>query len=215
MLLKLIIIIEFITIGAITTVKSSIRTENSSICFIRNIKYTDEYLYTSHELDRFDHDINNGLDKRKVFANEMQSKYMNHFRQASWIVQPVFDMEKTFYLSNLEYPNHVLCASSEHLDRFNHRRIVNLNRMASENQNLNNTKCMWRLEKQTKGGESEFIVWNIRYKEPLYAVSFLFKTARTNKRNIYTWHKKPDSKQFIWNFNCLIKRDVFNQLTSV
>ena len=65
---------------------------------------------------------------------------------------------------------------------------------------------IWKLE-LIKGEKfdktfKQYRIWNVNYKEAMYAGSDMLKTARTNRRNIFTWYSRPDSNQFIWDFIC-------------
>ena len=52
---------------------------------------------------------------------------------------------------------------------------------------------------------NKYRLWNVYYHEAFYAGSDMLKSAKSNRRNVFTWHKKPDSNQFLWNFVCLKK----------
>jgi hypothetical protein len=209
--------------------KMTIQKKNeSSMCFIRNIKYTDEYLYSSNDFDSLDKDTSlttSIFDKQRIFVNEMSPKHISSIRQSIWLFQPVEIMtsdnkikNRTFLIGNAHFKNHILCASSDHLDRFNQRRLVNLNRLNDEIKILKGlSKCVWILDKVNPNSvnSNDFMITNMKYKEKLYAASYLFKTSRTKRRNVFLWHKKPDSTQFVWNVNCLINKDIFNLYASL
>ena len=166
-----------------------------SDCLIKNIKFQGEYLYTCYELE-----ANN---KRKVYANPASLNYMNSFDQIRWMLMPVENMNNTFHIINARYGEH-LCSSNGHLEIFNQRRKVNTVRFTKDVMLLDK-KCMWRLDALDKridgGGTDRYMIWNTYYKEPLYAASSLLKTVKA-RRNVFTWHSKPDSKQFIWHVFC-------------
>ena len=122
-------------------------------------------------------------------------------------------MNGTYYITNSHYLEH-LCATHYHIEVFNHRRKVNLNRL-NKHSLKTNKKCMWKIVKEKNIEKFKvmtgrhfndkhelYTIWNLNYREPLYAVSQLLKTAGISRRNVYTWHKKPDSNQFYWYLIC-------------
>jgi hypothetical protein len=199
-------------------------TSNLSYCLVKNVEYQDEYMYSCRDVDFSD------SYKRKVFTNKMSINYMKSFDQMGWIFQPVEGLNNTFYITNAQYHEH-LCATHNHLEIFNYRRKVNLNRL-NKHSLKTNKKCMWKLdlvdEPLTFSGHLNkknnfffsknmslnktatnpaqdtklYTIWNINYREPLYAASYLLKAAKSKRRNIYTWHTKPDSRQFYWYIHC-------------
>ena len=180
-------------------------------CLIQNTEYKDEYLYSCFKLDAAD-DF-----KRKVYTNPIETAYMRTFTQLKWKFEPVFfggDDNKQdennnnqtlyYYISNSQYNNEYLCSSSNHFDRFSYRRKVNLNKLTDTNKT--DKRCMWRLDEQSHGDhlhQNKYMIWNAYYNEPIYAAMDLLSEAKSNRRNVYTWYKSPDSKQFIWNLICL------------
>jgi hypothetical protein len=182
--------------------KSAIKT-----CLIQNIEYRDEYLYSCFKLDAAD-DF-----KRKVYTNPIETAYMRSFTQLKWKFEPVVeddysqlkDKNQTYYfISNSHYKDEYLCSSSNHFDQFSYRRKVNLKKMMIDT-SKNDKKCMWRLEEQSQSDshQNRYIIWNVYYNEPIYAAMDLLSEAKSNRRNVYTWYKNPDSKQFVWNLICL------------
>ena len=191
------IILDFImiivTIMWIGQIESRPDVNAPSFCLIKNIEYPDEFLYSSKELDISDN------YKRKVFTNPANEYFMKSFDQMGWIFLPVNGTNDTFNLLNAKYYEH-LCASDNHLEIFNYRRKVNTYRLNNDNLKKNK-KCMWKLELTSKG-INRFIIRNVHFKQPLYAASDLLKTAKSKRRNVYTWYKNPDSRQFIWYIYC-------------
>ena len=55
--------------------------ENKSLCLIKNVKYTNEYLYGSFDLDFTWH--------RKAFTNHLDPSYMRSPIQSVWFLQPI------------------------------------------------------------------------------------------------------------------------------
>jgi hypothetical protein len=148
---------------------------NLSYCLLKNTEYTDEYLYSCRDVDFSDN------YKRKVFTNKMSINYMKSFDQMGWIFQPVEGMNNTFYLTNAQYHEH-LCATHNHLEIFNYRRKVNLNRL-NKHSLKTNKKCMWKIEQvldnrnvtgknnstknapKNSGKDAKmYTIWNINYR---------------------------------------------------
>ena len=171
------IILEFImiivTIMWIGQIESRPDINSPSFCLIKNIEYPDEFLYSSKELDISDN------YKRKVFTNPANEYFMKSFDQMGWIFLPVNGTNDTFNLLNAKYYEH-LCASDNHLEIFNYRRKVNTYRLNNDNLKKNK-KCMWKLH--PVDSNQTYTIWNMNYKEPLYAASFLFKTSKTNSES--------------------------------
>ena len=209
--MKNLILIKYLIliISVISLIENKPDLGRASDCLIKNIEYKDEFLYTCHELD-----ISNNY-KRKVYTNPVNLNYMRSFDQLRWTFVPIAGMNDTFYIVNSRYNEH-LCASNIHLDVFNFRRKVNTVNLSGTKKSSesvvfnsnptsllnsnNNKKCMWQLE-QVEKGLNRFVIRNFYYQEPLYAASSLLKTVRS-RRNVYTWHAKPDSKQFVWYIYC-------------
>jgi hypothetical protein len=182
-------------IAFISLIESKPDSKQPSDCLIKNIKFQGEYLYTCYEFE--------GNNKRKVYSNPASLNYMNSFDQIRWLIMPVENMNNTFHIINARYGEH-LCSSTGHLEIFNQRRKVNTVRFTKD-VNLLDKKCMWRLDevdqKMDGGGSDRYLIWNVQYKEALYAASSLLKTVKA-RRNVFTWYKPPDSKQFIWHIFC-------------
>lgn len=193
--MKYFLVIFTFYIVFITQLESKPDSKEPSDCLIKNIKFQGEYLYTCYELE-----ANN---KRKVYANPASLNYMNSFDQIRWMLMPVENMNDTFHIINARYGEH-LCSSATHLEIFNQRRKVNTVRFTRDAM-LSDKKCMWRFDdvdtKMDGGGPDRYMIWNVHYKEPLYAASSLLKTVKA-RRNVFTWYKSPDSRQFIWHVFC-------------
>jgi hypothetical protein len=159
---------------------------NSIVCLIRNQNYKDEYLYTIP--------VNANQSEFKLYTNKLHAKYMYHGDQVVWILKPVKSFINTYLISSELYKNEYLCTNHTNSDRLKIRRNVYLSKM----DRLLNGRCMWQIEKIK---QNDYYVWNFYFKEPLYA-SFLLNSIIQSRRNVYLWRGKPDSKQFIWNFEC-------------
>jgi hypothetical protein len=161
--------------------------KSSSLCIIKNLDYNNEFLYAYHE--------SKNNKERKIYTNPISLKYMKTFDQAEWLFVPIYN--QTFYIRSSLYKQY-MCASDINFDLMNKRRKV---RMLNKVDELKNTSCMWKLEQLNKRS-NQFMIWNVKYKEPLYAASAIYKTM-DSRRNVYTWVKKsPNSKQFIWSIGC-------------
>ena len=194
-----------------------------SVCLIENENYKDEFFYASPQEDDDEEwktsstqtkqiiNINKTsrfqIPIKNVFVNELKLKYMTTIDQAEWLMRPVNWFNDTFYISSVKYPNNHLCATHKFFDLFNLRRKIHLIRLNKESLTTN-YKCMWRVTEiesiglfEKKTADTGYVLWNEYYEEPLYAASYLFKTAR-NRRTVYTWHGLPNSRQFLWRINC-------------
>jgi hypothetical protein len=161
-----------------------------SACLIRNIKYKNEYLYSSL--------AKNDESQIKTFTNEIDPTYMSSPLQPVWIIEPAdYENSTYFYMSNFYYSEYILCATSDYVGILGLRRKVGLESFQMKND------CLWRFEKiARKKKTTSFYIWNLKYNQPLFAASFFFKMAETNRRNVYLWSNKPDSTQFNWDIDC-------------
>ena len=196
------IFIIFLLNNKIITTSSNLYEPSSnqtSLCLIRNVEYKDEYLYSSDRPDIYD------SFKHRVYTNQNDYNYISSNLQMGWLLIPSNYLANTFYIQSIRFPNEYLCTSHLHFDPFFQRRKVNLNKLNQESV-MTNKKCLWKLE-LIKGEKfdktfKQYRIWNVNYKEAMYAGSDMLKTARTNRRNIFTWYSRPDSNQFIWDFIC-------------
>ena len=165
-------------------------------CVIKNVEYEDDFLYTCKQYPSYSND-----HRRKVYTNPISPKYMDSTLQTRWLFIPVTDdgthSNDTYYIVNEQYKE-FLCSAGDHLEITKRRRKVNT---LSINEIENEDECMWRLD-ESKTKIQNYIIWNVRYKEALYAASSLLMTMKSNRRNVFTWYKTPDSKQFNWVIFC-------------
>ena len=202
MFLRFIILILYLQLCVLSTI-NTVRpdTKKPSYCVIKNYLYKDDFLYVCNEKE-----YDNGY-RRKVYSNPVSLKYMQNSYQKRWLFIPTDDKKytnDTFYIITDLYKE-FLCSSKDHLEITKHRRklhTVNMDEIPV------GEECIWRLD-EFKYKKEHYLIWNLKYNEPLYAANSLFKTARTNRRNVYTWYKNPDSKQFIWFVYCF---NEFNKL---
>ena len=59
-------------------------------------------------------------------------------------------------------------------------------------------RCLWQMDKIK---EDDYYVWNFYFKEYLYA-AYILNPMKQTRRNVFLWRGKPDTKQFVWNFEC-------------
>ena len=120
-----------------------------------------------------------------------------------WSIIPSALTNQSFHIKS-KNNNQYLCASPTHTNMFFKTRRKVFTHTIDDLDELNKRlDCMWKFEKFSNQMKS-FIIWNVKYKEPLYAASSLFYEMELG-RNVYTWHKKPDSDQFHWNLHCMSK----------
>ena len=164
-----------------------------SLCSIKNARYLNEYLYSSLTMG--------GRFTIKVFTNVIDSVYMHSPLQSLWILEPSNYNNRTYYyISNFYHSKDHLCAKNDLEDKLGFRRIVHLNPESRKT-----SECLWRFEHLINNNKSTIHIWNRKYNKALYAASFLFKTAKSNRRNVYLWAGKPDSDQFDWEVNCNVE----------
>jgi hypothetical protein len=98
-----------------------------------------------------------------------------------------------------------ICAGEEHVDFFKMKRQVNLidtsSSDAAARKSAGDKSCLWKLGSIDKGETNKFVIWNVKYGEPLYAPSVLFKTSKT-RRNVFTYAAEPHSSSFVWQIDC-------------
>jgi hypothetical protein len=122
---------------------------------------------------------------------------------------------QTSFLIRGKIHQQYLCASTKHTSVFfKSRRQVfarQLKHQASDETEVSESECLWRLDKINDPNQinnKKFIIWNLKYDEALYAANSFFNDIELG-RNVYTWHKKPDTDQFAWNFHCVKKQISF------
>jgi hypothetical protein len=198
-------------------------------CLIKNEKYQFEYLYAASDEDdalinknyKVHESLNDEekiIEKKTNFENEDDNNNSINMiyvsRQAyvyplgliydydliKWSIIPISTPKnQTFYIRN-KLNNQYLCASQSHTNSFfkTRRKVFTHSIVDHLDQR---PECMWKFEKfQNK--MKLFIIWNVKYSEALYAAGSLFYDMELG-RNVYTWHKKPDSNQFYWNLHCM------------
>jgi hypothetical protein len=174
-------------------------------CLIKNIGYEDEFLYSCQDLDITNH------FRRKVYTNRLSFSLIKNFDQIRWILVPVQNKNSTYFIINAQY-RELFCASTNHLESIGQRRKVNMLKIDKDSSifDISNQECMWQIDKEK--GQDRYYILNSKYNEPLYAASSLLKSIRSNRRNVFTWHSKPDNLQFVWYIYCFTKYENNNLL---
>ena len=168
----------------------SIQTE----CLIHSSAYKFEYLYTTKEHDSA------SSEKRNVYTYPLGD--VDDFDKIRWKFIPVNGSNSTFYIRSQEYKEY-LCAASSYKDLFKMRRKLHTIKIGDRTELSESFQCEWIFEKvPTRTSNNTYFIWNVMYEEPLYAISYFYKNHKL-KRNVYLWHKKPNSKQFKWQVDCL------------
>ena len=198
-LVSLIIILDVLPSSS----SSFLLIKNQLVCTIQNTKYPNEYLYSSvNEYDMYiDYETKSVFKHKKLLTNNIN--FIKNSKQLIWIFKKVEWLNSTFYIQNImsNYKYEHICASHVHIDQFNYRRRVNLN-LINKHSLITNEKCMWKFIPSTDGSKNVYNIWNVYYDEPLYAANHFYKTAKSNSRTVFLWHKIPDSKQFDWEVDC-------------
>ena len=202
----------FVILFSILSLTKANTVAKETYCVIRNEAYKNEYLYLDENI------------MKKVFTSPANDEFIQDFSQMEWLLIPNPSSNDTFYMMN-SASNELLCASKHHLDLFKLRRKLDMiqlsendfNIFTGENKNDDFNECIWKYQEIEKrntdfkskddddafnGKGKRYVIWSVKYKEPLYAGSFLLKSSLVGKRNVYTWHKKPDTLQFIWHVYC-------------
>lgn len=147
----------------------------------------DEYLYTIP--------IDSREKEFKLYTNKLHAKYMYHGDQIFWILEPVKPFINTYLISSELYKNEYLCTNDTNLDRLQIRRNVYLTKIIN---NKFDGRCLWQMDKIK---DDDYYVWNFYFKEYLYA-AYILNPMKQTRRNVFLWRSKPDTKQFVWNFEC-------------
>ena len=191
-------------------------SKTPSKCLFQNKAYPFEYLYSSNEsvdqrIITNNTNVFNYFNRRNVYTYPLT--FMDDLKMISWELKPIDKnstmsvsslLKQQFYLRNIHFDEY-LCASKKHLDKHDKRRRLiytlklNMNKISVSNIN----QCVWQFDKAVDSDKDKsFIIWNMLFKEPLYAVSYFYKVHEI-KRNVFLWYAKPDSNQFKWHIICL------------
>ncbi len=150
-------------------------------------------MYVSDEIDPSEH------YKRKAFTFPLQ--LLDNFDEIKWNLVHVPGINDTFYIESSLYEE-LLCSSDSHMDFFKMRRKLHTVKVPSSVIAAgHDTSCMWKFQNFEHNGENRFVILNVKYEEPLYAASALFKNFQ-GRRNVFTWHMAPDSPSFVWQVDC-------------
>ena len=164
-------------------------------CLIRNRLYSNEYLFTSNEIWR-------QYLRRNVYTLPLSE--VDQLNKITWSLIPIHTENDTILIKSNKF-NEYLCGYDKNPDMTNGIRptLVKFNLALIPLYD----RCAWQLRKvkSNDNNPSSYLIWNVKYKQPLYSASFLFKES-LQKRNIFLWPKpiKSISKlsdEFFWTID--------------
>jgi hypothetical protein len=136
-------------------------------------------------------------------------KFNDEDKQGIWRLIKVENLPNTYFIQNVKY-GEFLYASMFHVDDiYRQRRHV----FTWKDSNLfmdGHPKYMWQLRepyidpKKTKTDDlvsKKVTIWNMAYKQPLYAASRLYGHG-LSRRRLFTYFDKPDENKFNWFIVC-------------
>ena len=176
-------------------------TESLKECLIHNQAYSYEYLFIERNYDK---------TKRNVYTLPLNNmKDFNHLEFIRWNIIP-FKETNSYFIKSLLLDDGYLC-SSKHLNGFFTRtrsiiglKIPFIHKYFNSQTIIDN--CLWyfdRDETSNKIRNKTFIIWNKKYKEPLYAsVKNYFSDPL--RRNVYSLNGRYNikSKAIKWIVDC-------------
>lgn len=180
-------------------------------CIIYSDYYNNQYLYAPSDFINwgskllFDQDrtalVWRGALLNRIFSGK-KNKFFDSERSALWELIPAANVTNGYYLRNLKYDEYLYASNYKYDALFGaKRRRVFTRKMVSENDgsSLNRNQFLWRLE--TRETPELFHICNQHFNEPLYVASVHYKNDEY-RRNVFTWHTLPDSKQFLFAISC-------------
>jgi hypothetical protein len=190
--LLLILLVNYISSDQALIIETNELISND--CLIHNIHYKFEYLFASNDVDPAHYYERNAYTTR---LNKAVS-----FDSLRWKFIPVMNNQSdTFYIYNTKYGEY-LCASNAYKDIFKKRRKLHTFSIIDKQQLNESSECQWKMVKISESGEPNvYTIWNVLFKEPLYAASYFLK-FQSSKRSIFLWYKSPDTDQFNWQIDC-------------
>ena len=117
-------------------------------------------------------------------------------RKGVWLMEHVPNRPNVFYMKNLKYEEYMYAGDKVRAFlwiKSNSRHVL-----TQKNKVDNDESFMWRFEKQNS--KSIYNIYNVKYKEPLYANSLSHKDEV--RRDVLTWFKSADNTHFYWNVKC-------------
>lgn len=188
-------------------------------CNIYNDHYRGDYLYSPSNLYQNIELYREALAWHPFHFGSLASnarkgifKFNNEDKQGIWRLIKVKNlaMNNTYFIQNVKY-GEFLYASIYHVDDiYRHRRHV----FTWKDSNIfmdGHPKYMWHLgepfvdpkKKKTKNndGKSKVTIWNVAYKQALYAASRLYGHG-LSRRRLFTYYDKPDENKFNWFIVC-------------
>jgi hypothetical protein len=187
-ILEILLIVELFSLHVI------LGSAKSTECLIQNNAYKFEYLYPSSELPK-----RYNPDKMRFVYTSSLSRIKN-LDTLRWRIIQV--KENSFYFKSVNYSNEYMCATSSFTDLMRKKRKIQTRFINSTMNIAIGKECEWNIEK-ANSESNVYNIWNVLYREPMYSVSYFFK-FEPEKRNVYLWHKPPNSIQFEWIIDCRV-----------
>lgn len=174
-------------------------------CLIYN-DYYNEALFSTEENSIF-------YKIREVFTGPIPATgHTDDIKKYLWQLEPVQGLNRTFYIRNEHFNEHLQALKFTDSIFFSQRRnIVTKLKHSDEDSTF-----MWRFDeipakkssttrsrKSTPNTEATrlFYLWSYKYEEPLYAANFFFKKT-SSKRKVFLWHGQPKNRKYFWQLKC-------------
>ena len=181
-------------------------------CNLVNEQYHGETLFAASALIQFNFFSRGVFTWRLPNAKSKQLVFNADDKQSMWQLVPVASRPNTFLIRNVEYGEY-LHASKYHKSFLSRqRRLVYMwksSSSASKYAEISSDESnMWTFKEPFGGvgdqsSSSEHLrvtLWNVKFNEALFATGLHGK--KMFSRDVFTWHKAPDSKQFNWFVKC-------------
>ncbi len=176
-------------------------------CIIYSDYYEGQYLYSPNDFvsmgtgkDRYALVWRGFLLERLV--SDKSYAFFTSDSSALWTLIPATGVPNGYYLRNMKYNEYLYASNKKHDYFFGNKRRKVYTRQLPESfgtgPSFSRDQFVWRLERH---GALNYHIYNVFYNEPLYVASINLRHDGL-RRNIFTWHKKPDSKQFLFVLSC-------------
>ena len=170
--------------------------EFGSNCLIHNVAFSHGYLFSSNEnkhKETTSHQAKNQVSVRPLGK-------VKDFNNIRWSFVETSKQSDQFYLKSSQFEDY-LCATNSYADFWNTKRVVKRLKIDKSSDFLDN--CKWRMIRvDLKTSNGTYLIKNMYYDEPLYAMSYFFQRWVDN-REVYLWHKKNEyKKNFKWIIDC-------------
>ena len=168
-------------------------SEFGSNCLIHNVAFSHGYLHSSNETKTTQDQVKNQVSVRPLGR-------VNDFNNIIWSFVETAKQSGQFYLKSTQFEDY-LCATNTFSDIWHTRRIVK--RFKIDISSGFSDNCKWKMTRMdTKKSNSTYLIRNVFFEEPLYAVSYFFQRWVEN-REVYLWHRKnSNSNKFKWIIDC-------------